>query len=134
MVNLPSHHKRLHKALACVLKSDHFFNRLVSFDTAEAILNQLAPKDKQLPKAYLQNGALNKTGAIYMLEDALKHHHVSVQKDSVMVICGGFRPKGQPRFYAVGVFSSIEAIPDDKAVRDLHNKGGVRGREMVSQK
>jgi hypothetical protein len=42
-----------------------------------------------------------------------------------MAICGGFRPKGKPRFYAVGVFSSINDIPDNKAVRDLYNKGGV---------
>jgi hypothetical protein len=80
MVSLPAQHKRLHKALACVVNSNHFYNCLVSFDTAEAILNQLALEDKQLPKAYLLNGALNKTGAIYMLEDALKHHSVKVKK------------------------------------------------------
>jgi hypothetical protein len=42
MVSLPAQHKRLHKALACVLNSKHFYNDLVSFDTVEAILNQLA--------------------------------------------------------------------------------------------
>jgi hypothetical protein len=42
-----------------------------------------------------------------------------------MAVCGGFRPKGKPRFYAVGIFSSINDIPDNKVVRDLYEKGGV---------
>lgn len=99
-----------------------FYNRLVSLDTAEAILNQLAPE------ACLPNDIINKTGTIYMLEDALKHHNVLVQKGPV---CGGFRPKGKPHFYfyAICVFSSIDVTPDDKVVCDLCNKG----EELLSQ-
>ena len=74
MVGLNKKHKRLHKALACALRCDHFINRFVSLGTAEAILNVLAPADKALPKAFLENGALNSMDANYILASALSHH------------------------------------------------------------
>ena len=98
MVGLNKKHKRLHKALACALRCDHFINRFVSLGTAEAILNVLAPPGKPLPKAYLENGALNSMDANYMLAMALAHHDdLGIPPDTVMAV-RGIRPSQSPRF------------------------------------
>ena len=39
----------------------------MSPETTEAILNELTPIDKHLPKAYLENGALNEIDENFML-------------------------------------------------------------------
>ena len=103
MVGLNNKHKRLHKALACALRCDHFMNRFVSLSTAEAILNELALPGKTLPKAFLENGALNSMDANYMLAIALGHHDdLDISPDTVTVV-RGIRPSKSPRFYVVGV-------------------------------
>ena len=116
MVGLNRKHKRLHKALACALRCDHFMNRFVSLGTAEAILNVLAPADKALPKAYLENGALNSMDANYMLAMALAHHDdLGIPPDTVMAV-RGIKLSKAPCFDVVGVFSSIDAVPGDAAI------------------
>ena len=117
MVGLNKKHKRLHKALACALRCDHFQGRFVTLGTAETILNELAPAGKTLPKAFLENGALNNMEANYMLADALSHlQDIHIPPDTVMAV-RGMRPGRQiPRFYVVGVFSSIDDVPDNVAI------------------
>jgi hypothetical protein len=100
MVGLNKKYKRLHKALACALRCDPL----------EAILNELAPPGKMLPKAFLENGALNSMDANYILAIALGHHDdLDISPDTVMVV-RGIRPSKSPRFYVAGVFSSIDII------------------------
>ena len=99
-------------ALACVLNHQHFRGRFVSLETAEAILNELAPKDKHLPKAYLENGALNKMDVNFMLAVALKDQ-LSVPPESVMAV-RGVRCRSESKggqFYAVSVFPLFNQFP-----------------------
>ena len=111
MVGLNKKHKRLHKALACALRCDHFMNRFVSLSTAEAILNELAPPGKTLPKAFLENGALNSMDANYMLAIALGHHDdLDISPDTVMVV-HGIRPSKSQRFYVVVSFLPLTLFP-----------------------
>ena len=91
-------------------------NRFVSLGTAEAILNVLAPAGKALPKAFLEKGALNSMDSNYMLSIALSHHdELGIPPNTVMAV-RGIRPTKSPRFYVVGVFSSIDAVPGGAAI------------------
>jgi hypothetical protein len=108
MVGLNKKHKRLHKVLACTLRCNHFMNRFVSLSTAEAILNELAPPGKTLPKAFLENGALNSMDANYIVAIALGHHG--------------------------DIFSSIDTVPGDAAIRDVYKRRGIeRWSERVTE-
>ena len=126
MVGLNKKHKRLHKALACALRCDHFQGRFVTLGTAETILNELAPAGKTLPKAFLENGALNNMEANYMLAVALNNEeYIDIPPDIVMAVRGIRPDSSTPRFYVVGVFSSIDDVPDNATIRDLYRRGGA---------
>jgi hypothetical protein len=109
-------------------------NRFVSLSTAEAILNELAPPGKTLPKAFLENGALNSMDVNYIVAMALGHHDdLDISPDTVMVV-RGIRPSKSPSFYVVGVFSSFDTLPGDAAIRDVYKRRGIeRWSERVTE-
>ena len=135
MVNFPPVHQRLHKALACVLNHQHFYGRFVSLQTSEAILNELAPIDKHLTKANLENGVLNKMDANFMLAVALKDQ-LSVPSETAMAVRGVRCCSGSEGecFYADGVFPSIQSIPGESTIKSCPKEGILSGslREILS--
>jgi phospholipid N-methyltransferase len=98
-------------------------NRFVSLSTAEAILNELAPPGKILPKAFLENGALNSMDANNMLANALGHHDdLDISPDTVMVV-HGIRPSKSPRFYVVVSFLPLTLFPAMRRLEMFTNEG-----------
>jgi hypothetical protein len=81
-MSLTAKHKRLHKALACMLYDERF----VSMDTAADLLHSIAPAGTVMTKKFLENLALKKGD--YRVDIALGDLIEGIPDGTVMAVRG----------------------------------------------